>query len=88
MKPREYLSGIYYGRYEKFVHIIISCLLFIIFTFLFHWIIALFVAFIFGIIKEIYDFVIQKERFDVFDISANIVGIFVGFVIYYIFINL
>lgn len=88
MRFLKFLEGIYYGRYEKFVHFIVSLILFLSFSIFLNWILALIAAFFIGVVKELYDAYIRKTKFDLQDLIANIFGIITGIIIYISFKNL
>jgi len=85
MQIPKFLQGIYYGKYEKYVHAAVSFLLFFFFLFWYHIIFALVFSFLVGVFKELFDKFIRKTKFDVFDILANVTGIGFAIILYLFF---
>ncbi len=82
----KFLEGKNYYGYDKHLHIFISALLLIIFS---HWFSVLFascLAFLFGLIKELFDKFFRQENFDFKDLIADLVGIFLGIIIIFLVI--
>ena len=73
------LEGATYGRYEKFVHWLVSVVLFLILASLLSATLALLLTFAFGVIKECYDVLIRKTAFDSLDLLVNLAGILVAY---------
>ena len=78
------LQGIYYGRYEKWVHALLSFVIFISLGFYANIFLAYVITLSLGILKELYDKFFQHTAFDFNDILADIVGIIAGYSVYII----
>ncbi|MDP3899558.1 MAG: hypothetical protein Q8Q23_00565 [bacterium] len=83
MKLSTFFQGVYYGRYEKYVHFFVSFLLFFFFLLFVDWSRAMLLALGAGIIKEAYDKGVRRTKFDVSDLAANVTGIVFALVVYY-----
>ena len=63
-------------------HIIVSAILFMVFTFIFKSItIAFGITLSIGLLKEIYDLIFGETGFSIVDIGADVIGIMIGFLI-------
>jgi|GEM_PF-493965 len=81
MKVPEFLKGVYYGKYQKFVHFFISLVIFLIAQKLFGLEAGLAIAIAIGLLKELFDKFIRKTVFSLPDIAIDILGIFSGLLI-------
>lgn len=70
-----FLSGVYYGRYEKVVHLILSGAMTALFFIFFGLAWAMVLSLIAGITKELWDASKPNDHFDIFDMLSNSVGI-------------
>lgn len=72
------LSGIYYGKYEKVVHIVISGGMMVLFFIMFGAAWAVLATLAIGTVKEVWDASRPDDHFDLFDILANVAGIIIA----------
>jgi len=75
MEGASLLSGVYYGRYEKIVHVAVAGGLTIVFFVFFGIGWAAIAAFVIGIAKEVRDAGRPNDHFDMYDMLANVIGI-------------
>ncbi|MBI4090565.1 MAG: hypothetical protein HY422_00925 [Candidatus Komeilibacteria bacterium] len=80
MSGTAFLSGVYYGKYEKVVHLVISGSMTVFFYMLFGLAWALTVPLVVGVAKELRDARRLDDHFDLFDMLANVAGISISFV--------
>lgn len=64
---------------DKYLHLIISLLIAFILTVTFGWVVGVGVTLLIGIFKEaVIDLLIRKQKFDDYDVAADIVGAVIG----------
>lgn len=83
----KFLEGKNYYGYDKYLHIFISALLVIIFNHWFSLILASCLAFLLGLIKELFDKFFRQEKFHFNDLAADLVGIFLGIIIIFLVVS-
>lgn len=83
----KFLEGKNYYGYDKYLHVFISAILIIIFN---HWLslwLAGCLAFLFGLVKELFDKFFRQENFDFNDLAADLGGIFLGIIIIFLVVS-
>lgn len=78
MSSTSILSGIYYGKYEKVVHLMVSGGMMVLFFIWFGVAWAAIVALAIGLTKELWDASKLDDHFDLFDMLANVAGIIIA----------
>lgn len=64
---------------DKYLHLIISLLIAFVLTVTFGWVVGVGVTLLIGIFKEaVIDLLIRKQKFDDYDVAADIVGTVFG----------
>ena len=81
MSSAAILSGIYYGKYEKVVHLMISGVMMVLFFKLFGVAWAVVATLAIGIVKEFRDAGKLNDHFDIFDMLANVAGILIAIIL-------
>lgn len=64
---------------DKYLHFVISLLIVFVLTAICGWIVGVSITLLIGIFKEVVvDLLIRKQKFDNYDIAADIVGTIIG----------
>lgn len=79
MRLRKHLQRIQYGPYDVLLHVGVSGLLIICFSYFMAPFGAACVVFMIGIVKEISDALRPNDHFDVRDIISDVLGISIGY---------
>jgi VanZ family protein len=81
----EFLKGVYYGKYQHFVHFLVSLIIFLIAQKYFGVQVGVIIALAIGILKELFDKFIRKTSFSISDIAVDILGIVTGLLLVTVF---
>lgn len=81
MNFTRFLSGVYYGRYDKTVHFLVSVMMTTVFLALMPPAAAIVLAVLAGVTKEIYDYYHSKP-FDLGDLAIDGAGIAVAWFVW------
>ncbi len=82
---RDYFRGLWGGRYDKTSHFTISAIITIVLRLFFSWHIVVYCLVVISVIKELYDLLVRRKKFDVLDIATNLLAMLIVLLIFYYF---
>lgn len=81
----DFFRGLWGGRYDKTSHFVISAIITIVLRIFFSWQIVVYCLVVISIIKELYDWLIRRKKFDLLDIATNLLAMLLVLLVFYYF---